>query len=173
MSTLLRLLRLLTMVVWVGGIIFFAFVVAPIAFSTLPTAHEAGSVVGATLRVLHVMGLIAGGIFALCTAILFQQSRAGSKGRYESQLLLAAVMLAATAYLQASVLPAMEQDRIAAGGNIDAAPLASAPRQHFERLHKLSERVEGAILLCGLGIVLLMARESQPALSPSPKTVDL
>ena len=129
--------------------------------------------VGATLRVLHVIGLIAGGIFALCTAILFIKSGSTSKGRYQNQLLLAAIMLAATAYLQASVLPSMEQDRIAAGGNIDAAPPNSVPRTHFERLHKLSERIEGGILLCGLGIIFLMARESQPALSPSPKTVDL
>jgi uncharacterized membrane protein len=163
------------MVVWVGGIIFFAFVLAPIAFAILPSAHEAGSVVGVTLRVLHVMGLIAGGIFALCTAILFQQSAAAgltNKGRYPSQLLLAAVMLAATAYLQAGVLPAMERDRVAAGGNIDAAPLTSAPRTHFERLHIRSERIEGGILLCGLGIVLMMARESLPTLPAPAKTVN-
>ncbi|HWZ52190.1 MAG TPA: DUF4149 domain-containing protein [Granulicella sp.] len=169
MSTLLRILRLLSMVVWVGGIIFFAFVLAPIAFATLPSTHEAGEVVGATLRVLHLMGLIAGGIFAICTAILFLQSGAGSKGRYQNQLLLVAMMLAATAYLQASVLPAMEQDRVAAGGNIDAAPRTSGPRTHFERLHVRSERIEGGILLCGLGIILLMARESLPVLAPSQR----
>ena len=168
MSTLLRVLRLLSMVIWIGGIIFFAFVLAPIAFATLPTAHEAGAVVGATLRVLHVMGLIAGGIFALCTAILFMQPNSSSKGRYQNQILLAAVMLAATAYLQASVLPAMEQDRVAAGGNIDAAPRTSAPRIHFERLHIRSERIEGGILFCGFGIIFLMGRESLP-LSPSQR----
>src|SRR5271154_1679106 len=163
MATLLRILRLLSIVVWVGGIIFFAFVVAPVAFGTLPSTHEAGTVVGGTLRVLHVMGLVSGAIFALCTAVLFQQSPRAIRGRYESQILLVAVMLAATAYLQWNVLPAMERDRTAAGGDIDAAPATSLPRVHFERLHVRSERVEGGILLCGLGIVLLMGRESLPA----------
>jgi hypothetical protein len=31
----------------------------------------------------------------------------------------------------------------------------------FERLHVLSERLEGLILLCGIGVVLMLARESQ------------
>jgi uncharacterized membrane protein len=162
MPTLLRILRLLSIVVWVGGIIFFAFVVAPVAFGTLPSTHEAGMVVGGTLRVLHVMGLISGAIFALCTVVLFRQAPHATRGRYETQILLAAVMLAATAYLQYNVLPAMDHDRTAAGGDIDAAPKTSLPRLHFERLHVRSERIEGAILLCGLGIILLMGRESLP-----------
>jgi uncharacterized membrane protein len=162
MATLLLILRLLSIVVWVGGIIFFAFVVAPVAFGTLPSTHEAGTVVGGTLRDLHVMGLISGAIFALCTAVLFRQAPHATRGRYESQILLTAVMLAATAYLQFNVLPAMDRDRAASGGDIDAAPQTSLPRRHFERLHVRSERVEGAILLCGLGIILLMGRESLP-----------
>ena len=55
MQTVLRALRLFAMVAWVGGLIFFAFVVAPVAFHSLPSTHEAGIVVGGTLRVLHWM----------------------------------------------------------------------------------------------------------------------
>ncbi|WP_433983104.1 DUF4149 domain-containing protein [Tunturiibacter empetritectus] len=58
MQTLLRALRLFAMVAWVGGLGFFAFVVAPVAFHSLPSAHEAGMVVGGTLRVLHWIGLV-------------------------------------------------------------------------------------------------------------------
>jgi uncharacterized membrane protein len=162
MPTLLRILRLLAMVVWVGGLIFFAFVLAPVAFGTLPSAHEAGTVVGGTLRILHIMGLVSGLVFAAATAVLFKQAPHATKGRYETQLLLTAVMLAATAYLQVNVLPAMDQDRVAAGGNIEAAPVTSTAREHFERLHKRSEHVEEAVLLCGLAIIVLMARESLP-----------
>ena len=56
MQTFLRALRLYAMVAWVGGLGFFAFVVAPVAFGSLPSAHEAGIVVGGTLRVLHWIG---------------------------------------------------------------------------------------------------------------------
>jgi uncharacterized membrane protein len=160
MATLLHTLRLLSIVVWVGGITFFAFVVAPVAFGVLPSTHEAGLVVGGTLRVLHVMGLISGLLFACCTLVLFKHaSHKSSKGRYETQILLTSLMLAATAYLQWNVLPAMDQDRAAAGGKIEAAPKESAPRLHFERLHTRSERIEGAVLLCGLGVIVLMGRE--------------
>ena len=41
--SILRFLMLLSLTVWLGGIIFFSFVVAPTAFSVLPTRHMAGS----------------------------------------------------------------------------------------------------------------------------------
>jgi len=163
MPTLLRTLRLLTIVLGVGGIAFFAFVLAPVAFHLLPSAHEAGIVVGGTLRVLHLIGLVCGFLFCGASAILFRQAAPNVKGGYEAQILLAAVMLLATAYLQANVLPAMERDRTQAGGAIETAPLTSPARIHFEKLHKRSEQVEGGIFFLGLGIVFLMARESLPS----------
>ena len=163
MPTLIRILRLLAMVVWVGGIIFFAFVLAPVAFHLLPSQHLAGVVVGGTLRVLDVIGLVCGFIFWAATVFLFRQSSAAHKVRYEAQILLASVMLAATAYLHANILPTMEADRMAAGEDIEAASGISPAKLHFEKLHKRSERLEGAVLFCGLGIVILMARESVPA----------
>lgn len=162
MPTLIRIFRLLAIVVWVGGIVFFAFVLAPVAFSLLPSQHLAGTVVGGTLRVLDIIGLICGGIFWIGTAILFRQSEPGQKPRYGVQLLLASIMILATAYLQAGILPAMERDRVEAGGEIESAPASNPAKLHFESLHKRSESVESAVLLCGLGIVLLMARESLP-----------
>jgi len=163
MLTLVRTLRLLSLVVWVGGLIFFAFVVAPVAFTSLPSTHEAGIVVGGTLRVLHVMGLISGVVFATATLVLHRQAPQARRLGYQIQLLLIAGMLAATVYLQASVLPAMEIDRQQAGGNIDAAPTASPARQHFNHLHARSEHIEGGILLAGLCIIVLVACESQSA----------
>ncbi len=56
----------------------------------------------------------------------------------------------------------MEQDRTQSGGDIEAAPKNNPAKIHFELLHKRSESVEGAILFLGLGLVLLIARESPP-----------
>jgi uncharacterized membrane protein len=165
MPTLIRILRLLAIVVWVGGIVFFAFVLAPVAFRLLPSQHLAGAVVGGTLRVLDIIGLVCGFIFWAATALLFRASSAAHKGRYEAQILFATIMLAATAYLHANILPAMEVDRASAGGDIEAAPATDPAKIHFEKLHTRSERVEGAILFCGLAIVILMARESLPSTS--------
>ena len=160
MQTLLRFLQLVAMVVWVGGLIFFAFVLAPFAFHNLPTQHMAGVIVGGTLRILHIMGFVCGGVFWAATALLFTRSPMRVRGRYEMQLLLAGVMLLATGYLQMNVLPAMDLDVAHAGGDINSVPATHPARIHFEALHVRSERVEGVVLLVGIGVLLLMAREN-------------
>ena len=163
MQTLLRLIQLLTMTIWVGGIIFFAFVLAPTAFATYPTIHEAGLIVGATLRPLDNIGLICGALFMSATAVMFIQAPHRIRGRYEIQFILAAVMLLATAYLNLNILPAMDRDRDRAAGDITSVPQDNPARIHFDMLHKRSERVEGAVLLLGLAVIVLMAREQLPA----------
>ena len=161
MQTVLRALRLFAMVAWVGGLIFFAFVVAPVAFHSLPSTHEAGIVVGGTLRVLHWIGLIGGALFYIATAILWLRAEVSARVGFAIQLTLTGIMLAATAYSQFKILPTMDHDRELAGGVVETAPADNAGRVDFERLHVLSERLEGAVLLCGLGVVFLLSRESQ------------
>jgi len=67
------------------------------------------------------------------------------------------VMIGLTLYSQFGIIPAMERDRIAAGGAIDAVDAANPSRADFERLHRLSVNVEGAILLLGLATVVFVA----------------
>lgn len=158
---LLRALRLLSMTAWVGGIAFFAFVVAPVAFTHLSNIHDAGMVVGTSLRILHKIGLIGGGIFCVATVTLWFRAEVPARVGFALEMILAIVMLGVTAYSQYRIIPAMEQDRIAAGGDIEAADIASPQRVDFERLHAWSERLEGLVLLCGIGVILVLARESQ------------
>ena len=154
-----RLLQLLAMVVWVGGLVFFAFVLAPTAFHTLPTVHEAGLIVGATLRVFDLVGLACGGLFLAATTVLFFRAVEAQKPRYEWQLLLCGVMLLGTAFIHWNILPAMDRDRVLAGGDINVAAQTNPARIHFDRLHARSEQIEGAVLLLGLCVVFLIARE--------------
>ncbi len=160
MTFALRAIRLLTMVAWVGGLLFFAFVLAPVAFHVLPSTHQAGLVVGGTLVMLHRIGAVCGTLFLIATGIFWSDRTVPGRRLYAVEMALAILMLAITAYLQVSVLPAMERDRAQAGGDIDAAPRTDPARLAFERLHPLSERLEGAALFAGLGIVLLIAAES-------------
>jgi uncharacterized membrane protein len=159
MSIFLRALRLITIVIWVGGLIFFAFVLAPLAFQTLPSTHDAGLIVGATLRALNELGYACGFLFLFATAALWSRSGPRARRLLIAQLLLIVLMLLATFDVQSSIIPAMERDRIAAGGDIEAAPAASPSRIDFDRLHALSEKVEGSALLFGFGLVVLMAFE--------------
>ena len=157
MPTVLVALRLLSIVVWVGGIIFFAFVVAPVAFGNLPSAHEAGIVVRHTLLALHSIGMVCGSVFLLASILLLQR---GARPRNLTlQAALIALMFLTTAASQFAILPRMERDRVAAGGIIESVPPTDPARADFERLHPLSERLEGAVLLLGLTTIVLMARD--------------
>ncbi len=157
MTTWVRFGRLLALVLWIGGIAFFAFAVAPVAFGRLSSAHEAGLVVGGTLRVLHLLGLCCGGGFLLLS--LLRSKRVTSQALVVAEFVLALGMMALTAYSQFRVLPAMEVYRTAAGGDVGAADATNPSRRGFERLHTMSERVEGAVLLCGLLLLLGVAAE--------------
>ena len=161
MQTFLRALRLYAMVAWVGGLIFFAFVLAPIAFGRLASAHDAGLVVGGTLRVLHWIGLVGGVVFCMATAWLWFWAEVPARVGFAIQFVLTVVMLAITAYSQFRILPEMEVDRAQAGGVVEEAPLSNPGRIDFERLHRWSERLEGVVLFCGLGVVFVLSRESQ------------
>src|SRR5258708_31136568 len=92
METFLRALRLYAMVAWVGGLAFFAFVVAPVAFGSLASAHEAGVVVGGTLRVLHWIGLIGGVGFFFGPGWVLLWGEGPARGGVLRELALSAVV---------------------------------------------------------------------------------
>ena len=156
MKTLLRTLLYLALIVWLGAETFFP-VVAAITFTTLtPDTHTAGSIVGHLLRILHGMGLVSGmvalALLALAPAWNIYKPRA-----VLAPMILVVLMIALTAYSQFAIIPAMERDRIAAGGAIDAADAANPSRIQFNKLHNRSEHVEEAILLLGVATVALVA----------------
>jgi uncharacterized membrane protein len=153
----MRLLQLFSMVIWAGGLIFFAFVLAPTAFHTLPTVHLAGEVVGASLKVFNVIALVCGAIFLTVTALLFRGAPMKTRGRYEIEFLLTGVMVLATAYLHWNIIPTMDQDMAQIGTN--------PTRLHFDKLHVRSERVEGGVMLLSFGVLFFMSREQ---LLPEP-----
>ena len=57
MSTLLRYLLVLTLTLWIGGIVFFSFIASPSIFKILPRA-QAGQVVGDIFPKYHLLGYI-------------------------------------------------------------------------------------------------------------------
>jgi uncharacterized membrane protein len=169
---LLRWLQLLSMALWVGGLAFFAFVLAPTAFRVLPSFHEAGLIVGEALKVFDTISLAGGAVFLAATAILFLRAPNRIKGRYEMEFLLALVMVVCTVYLTWNVIPAMDQDQVLAGGDVNTVPPTNPARIHFEKLHKRSENVAGTVFFIGLGVLFLMSREHVvlPPLEKTPVT---
>lgn len=160
MRIVLQSLRLLSMALWVGGIAFFAFVLAPIAFGRLPNPHMAGIVVGGTLVLVHRIGLACGLVFLFATAILQLRRKEEHDLPKLFQMCLTSVMLIATSYSQFHILPRMERDRSVASGDINSASTNNPGRLDFEKQHALSEKVEGLVLLCGVLVIFLLS--SQP-----------
>jgi D-alanyl-lipoteichoic acid acyltransferase DltB (MBOAT superfamily) len=148
MTIAFRTMRLFALAVWVGGLVFFGFVAA-VAFKTLPDAHSAGAVVRGSLIQLHHIGMVAGIVYLVFTLALLGTQRDSHPVR-AVELMLVLVMLALTGYSEFSVIPRMEKDRMSVGGDITAAPADAPAVVHFNRLHKVSVRVEGAVLIAGL-----------------------
>jgi hypothetical protein len=146
----LRFLILLSLVVWLGGIIFLAFVEAPTVFARglLPTRHVAGSIVGRSLELLHYMA-IASGIVFLTASMFYSRMVNGSAKPLAARHLLIVLMLVLTVISQFAITPKMHAIRHEAGV-IDNLAVDDPKRQEFDRLHFWSETVEGAVLLLGL-----------------------
>jgi hypothetical protein len=157
MKTLLRTLLYLALVVWLGAEVFFP-VVAAITFTTLPgQTHVAGSIVGELLRILHNMGLVAG-IVALALLALAPAWNIYKPRTVLPPMILILFMLVCIAYSQFGIIPAMERDRVSAGGAIDTTDRSNSLTEDFDRLHNRSTNVEGAVILLGLATIVFVAR---------------
>jgi hypothetical protein len=150
----LRFLMLLPLVVWLGGLIFFAFVLAPTVFSPglLPTRHLAGAIVGRSLDGLHYMAIVSGIIF-LIASMLYSRMASGNARPLAARHVLIVLMLLLTVISQFAISPKMHAIRAEVGvidGGIDNVPLDNPLRTEFDRLHVWSEKFEEAVLLLGL-----------------------
>jgi uncharacterized membrane protein len=155
---LLRFLMLLALVVWLGGIIFFAFVVAPTVFSPglLPTRHLAGEIISRSLGILHWMGIVAGIVF-LITSAIYNWKTAGRVKPLAGRHILIAMMLILTIVSQFAISPKMHSLR-AQAGVMDNLPQGSPIRAEFDRLHVWSEKLEEGVFFLGLAALFMTAK---------------
>jgi uncharacterized membrane protein len=141
---------LLALIVWIGGIIFFAFVLAPTLFSVLPSPQMAGDVVSPALTKLHCMGLISGAVFLICS-LLYDRIRYARFRLFTATNVLVVLMLILTAISQFAITPRMRELR---SSNMNAISVHA----EFDRLHAWSTRLEGTVLILGLVVVVVTAR---------------
>jgi uncharacterized membrane protein len=146
---------LLSLICWVGGLIFFAFVLAPTAFQVLPSTHLAGNVVGRALSKLHWIAIISGIIY-LVSSLLYSRLTNGTAHVFAGRHVLLCMMLALTLVSQFWIMPRMDTLR-ASLGEVSSVPVDNPVRVQFDALHVWSTRVEGAVLLLGLVVVYLTA----------------
>ncbi len=173
MRTFLRTLILLALVVWVGGLLFFGAVVAPVAFESLmpmfpdPAVgiHVAGTLVRDSLTHLHHIGLFCGAVLLLLYVV--ERITRATRRSIGPPMVLTVVMMGLTAYSQFSIIPRMEMLRLKAGAAMADFGSTNPARVDFNRLHNLSTSLEGIVLLCGVGLIVLYARPEPIVDSPS------
>ena len=142
-------LYLLSLVVWIGGIVFFSFVGAPSLFKALPPEY-AGKAVGAIFPKYYPMGYISGLVAFIC--LIFSAAKTGSWPVVKILLLL--VMITFTVYSSLVIHPkarALKEEMQAVTGNTDLAQL----KTEFDRVHRTSVINNGVVLV--LGILLIVA----------------
>ncbi len=154
MNTFLRYLQFLSLTIWVGGIIYLSFVVAPVLFTKLPSIDQAGAVVNVILPRLHWLGVACGVVYLASALALAHSFRAF--GRAGALAVLA--MLVLTLVAQMGIIPRM--DRLGTEmGSIERTPATSPLRKQFDHLHVVSVRLEGGVLLLGLAAIFLTVHE--------------
>jgi uncharacterized membrane protein len=154
--SLLRFLMLLSLVAWVGGLIFFSFVVAPAAFAVAPSRQLAGAMVGRCLAALHWIGICSGVVFA-GSSMTYSALTVGRTEAFAPRHIAVYLMLLLTLASQFGVSPRMHQLR-AEMVEIDRLPQEDARRVEFNRLHVWSTTLEGGVFLLGLVALYLTAR---------------
>ena len=147
---------LLALIVWIGGIIFFSFVLAPTVFSVLPSRELAGSVVSPSLQRLHWMGLASGVIFLVCS-LLHNRMKHAQFRAFACEHVLVVLMLGITAFSHFAITPRMLELRREMVV-VDDVPRSDPRRVEFNRRHVWSTRCESTVFFMGLVVVGCTAR---------------
>ncbi len=141
----------LTLGLWIGGWALFSTIVAPTAFRVLPNTEIAGTVIGPTLKALHLFGAAAGLILALLARML---------GRSPRLITIPLLMGALCLYSHFGVSAEMSELRALAFGP-EGSP-DSAVR--FHQLHRVSVAIFLSLGIAAVTLLVLHARADQ--LSP-------
>jgi uncharacterized membrane protein len=155
MHAIVKWLYLAALIVWLGEIVFFSFVVAPAIFRTLPTA-DAGRAVGAVFPLYYRLGYVCGGALLLTTLVLM--GGAVSRAWWGVNAVLAALMLGATLYAGVVIQPHASELR----PQIHDPAAPPTAKEEFDRLHRLAVQLNGAVLLCGVVVSIITARALRP-----------
>jgi hypothetical protein len=149
--------RLLLVALWLGGAVFFSFVVAPAAFKVLPQRELAGAVVTRTIAVANVGGFVAG-LVALALGFVGGGAAARSRRARIVETVALALVAICCGVGQWVVGARMIALRAAMGRPIDAVAAGDPARAAFNSLHAYSVGLMTVAMLAGVVALLAIAR---------------
>ncbi len=140
-------LYLLSLVCWLGGMVFFSALVAPVVFKVLPIA-EAGKLQAVLFPRYYLLGYICG-VIGLIGAIYLCATRT-PRVWWAMAAVALLIALGLTVYAGAVVRPRVDAIRTVS----EEANPDPARRAEFDRLHHLSVLLNGAVMLLDVGALL-------------------
>jgi hypothetical protein len=143
-------LYLLSLVCWLGGMVFFSALVAPVVFKVLPIA-EAGKLQAVLFPRYYLLGYICG-VIGLIGAIYLCATRT-PRVWWALAAVALLIALGLTVYAGAVVRPRVDAIRTVS----EEANPDPARRAEFDRLHHLSVLLNGAVMLLDVGALLATA----------------
>ncbi|MGH7917142.1 MAG: DUF4149 domain-containing protein, partial [Candidatus Binataceae bacterium] len=139
---------LFSIVCWLGGMVFFTAMIAPVVFQVLPVA-DAGKVVAGIFPRYYLLGYAAGAV-SVALAILFAVAYA-PRLWWSLAALALLIALGLTLYAGVVVRPHIDSIR----GVTEETNPDPARRAEFDHLHRLSVMLNGGVML--LDILALLS----------------
>lgn len=155
MQTILRAIEFLTLSLWLGSDAFLSFVVAPGAFGLLGNRAAAGTLVGYALGRLHFAGIFLGVVF-LVARLARTRDFASFTTTAALCVVLMVMLTAASQFTVSNRMATLRKEMV----SVQNTPETDARRVEFNRLHHMSVRYEGAVLLLGFAAMFLLVREA-------------
>lgn len=157
-----RFVAVLTLVIWVGGILTLGAVAAPSIFDVLAAQPDsgrllAGALFGEILRRFHLVSYAAGAI--LLGSLLLRRVLGPAPRRFAWRAGIATVMLSASAYSGLVVAARIAQIQAEIGVAPSSLPAGDARRLEFGRLHGLSTALQLIPVLGGLMLIYWEIKE--------------
>ena len=146
-STLINFIYLLSLVCWIGSIIFFSFFVAPVVFKNLER-EKAGELVGIIFPRYYMIGYVCG-VLVLGVLLLNGLDTMGLKGCAWGIMMLGTACAGLVVNPRAKTLKE----------KLKVAPESEKPdlEIRFKTLHSLSVKLNAAVLFAGLWLLWLSA----------------
>ena len=151
MSALLRYVLLLTLVLWIGGIVFFSFIASPSIFKVLPR-EQAGQVVGDIFPKYHLLGYVSCIIALACLFGLRQLGAQSIRTAMIFLVLMGGIQVTMGTIIGPHVIEARDAVKTTAAG-----PEKERLEKQFRGLHGVSMLLNLVLLILGLILLYWLA----------------
>ena len=148
LTNLIHFIYIVSLACWVGSIVFFSFFAAPVIF-TLLDREKAGEVVGVIFPRYYLLGYV-------CAALTLPALLVSTENLLGAKSILLFVMIAGWFCAGLFVSPKARdlKARIKSDGSAEEKEPLEA---QFKTMHSLAVKLNGTVLLAGLGLLWLSA----------------